>query len=391
MAARSRAGWRAALAAGIKRAARWADVQVERRWRPLSRRLGRETAGSLIAYCGWASESGISGGGRVLANRPPAEAADGAGWWHNLRDTYRRWETDEVPGVSVEARFGGQCQRLQSDAEGYLQFKLPCTAPLPGGYWQQARLRVVSAPGGRRVPQIESDCPIINPGPDAQFGVISDLDDTVIQTGVTNLLTAARLTFLGNARTRKPLEGVAALYRVLHGGCADAAAPPRNPIFYVSSSGWNLYDLLDGFIKFNDIPSGPILLQDLGVDERKFVTGGHGHKLEKARCILADFPRLPFILFGDSGQHDAELYAQLAEEQPQRVRAILIHDVDPAKASARDDKVRAQIRRAEAVGVPMWLVSDSLSAAHHLRDLGLLPVQALPLIERERDADERRK
>ena len=378
---------RTGLGAALRRAVLRLEGGAERLWRPLSRKLGREKPRSLAAYTGWATRETVVCGARVLASHPVAHPSDDVGWWRNIRDRFRRWESDEVPGVAVTAELAAVRQTVISDAEGYLRFELPLASPLPGSYWQQVRFSVVGAADGDQPPPLEAICRVINPGVEARFGIISDLDDTVIRTGITSLLTAARLTFLGNARTRKPFDGVAALYQTLHTGSADPGAPPRNPLFYVSSSPWNLYDLLDHFLELNGIPRGPLLLQDIGVDETKFIAAGHGHKLDKARRILADYPNLPFVLFGDSGQHDAGLYAELAEEQPERVKAIFIRDVDPARAKLRDEKVALQLRRAEAVGVPMWLVPDSLAAARHLVALGLLPAEALPRIEHDRNID----
>ena len=115
----------------------------------------------------------------------------------------------------------------------------------------------------------------------------------------------------------------------------------RNPIFYVSSSPWNLYDLLDDFLELNAIPAGPIFLRDIGTDTGKFIkTPGHGHKLERARTLIARNPQLRWVLLGDSGQADAELYAEAAQEFGDRIAAIYIRDVDPDADSPLDTRRR---------------------------------------------------
>ena len=97
--------------------------------------------------------------------------------------------------------------------------------------------------------------PVLQVGPGTAFGVISDIDDTILHSSILDWKTAAQLTFLHNARTRKPLQGVSKLYQALQAGVDGKA---RNPVFYVSSSPWNLYDLLDDFIELNAIPFGPV-------------------------------------------------------------------------------------------------------------------------------------
>ena len=129
---------------------------------------------------------------------------------------------------------------------------------------------------------------------------------------------------------------MAALYQSFLNGNAGR---PVNPIFYISSSPWNLYDLLRDFLELNEIPRGPIFLRDLGVDQTKFIKrSGHGEKLERALQIMSDFPELPFVLVGDSAQHDAGLYAEAAA-----LEKYLPAQVDP-------EEIRVAVKTAIAGG-----------------------------------------
>jgi len=100
----------------------------------------------------------------------------------------------------------------------------------------------------------------------------------------------ARLTFLRSPHTRLPFNGVAAFYQALR----DGAAQPR-PIFYVSSSPWNLYDFLVDFMALNRIPAGPLLLRDLGLPAER--AGGSSHQAHK----LAQIER---IMTSDRKDHE---------------------------------------------------------------------------------------
>jgi phosphatidate phosphatase APP1 len=215
--------------------------------------------------------------------------------------------------------------------------------------------------------------------------VISDVDDTVLQSGVTDWKRALSLLLLHNARTRKPLLGVAGLYRALEEG---AAGGEGNPIFYVSSSPWNLYDLLEEFLALNAIPYGPVHLRDYGVDAGKFgATPGHGHKLERARELVRRLPRLRWVLVGDSGQADAEIYAELAREHGEKILAIYIRDVDLEEGSPRDRSVDGFVERVRGTRVPMLRVADSQAIARHALGLGLIAGSALGGIEDEARRD----
>ena len=321
----------------------------------------------ICAYRGYATHERVHISGRVLSSKTPGDRPDGESLWRTLRDTYRRFKTDEVPNVPVTIRFEDQEETVVTDAEGYYHAELSRSGQ-HDEMWLTADARCDC-----RGAEISATHELVTPTHDAEFGIISDLDDTVIETNMTSILTAAKLTFMGNAKTRKPLEGVAALYASFANG---KAGRPVNPIFYASSSPWNLYDLLCDFMELNEIPKGPIFLRDWGIDRTKFIAPrGHREKLERAVKIIADYPELPFVLVGDSGQHDAGLYAEAATLHPDRIKAIYIRDVDPATATKRDDEVRAHIKTAARHGVPMLLAPTSEAMAHHAAEIGLIPAR----------------
>jgi len=367
-----------------------AAVSIEHAWDRARYRasaaVGRSQPRQIVAYQGYADIDGVWVGGRVLSDRPTGGPLDNDAWWDNLVNTWRRWESDEVPYAPVQIRFGGQFRELSADEEGYYHARFGFdqeNTPDDRLSWLEA-----TATSGSKPRQIVASHPVMITPSNATCGIISDLDDTVIHTGITSLLLAAKLTFLGNAKTRKPLDGVAKLYQALQRGHSDH---PINPIFYISSSPWNLHDLLLDFLRLNEIPLGPLLLRDLGLDETKFIKEkGHGHKQRKALDLLAAFPQLPFVLIGDSGQEDPAIYAEIAAQLPHRIRAIYIRDVDPEFDTVRDTAVNRAMQLAEGYGVPMVLAKTSMEISRHAESLGLLPVTALQDVMGEVAKDQER-
>jgi len=362
------------------------DDFLDYRWRSLERRFGWDGAPHVQPYIGYANDDFAWMHGRVLSNPPKETPSEDDNWWDNLLQMYRRFESDEMPGVEVEIDFAGKQHRVVTDKEGYFHLETANTPDVRGRQpWKLVTIRIVNH---HRVSAEESVVisKMLTPPADASFGVISDVDDTVLHTGITSLTAAIRLTFFHNARTRKPLPGVAALYRALQAG-REPQTPRQNPLFYISSSPWNLFDLLEDFLDINHLPPGPILLRDLGFDRNKFLKEGHEHKLEKALKVMAAYPVLPFVLFGDSGQEDAQLYAEAARQRPQQVKAIYIRDVDPEQDSKYDSAVRDAFKKAESLGVPMHLISNSLQAAELAIEQGLIAPNALSDIETETHKD----
>ena len=316
----------------------------------------------VLPYLGYGTRERFYLLGRVLEARdiPPASADASA--WENLLHSYRRFESDEEPGALLRARFGPDERVFRSDAEGYLGVWLELSQPLAEPYdgLQTLELELLK-PRRARQRQTRFALAVLVPSPAARFGVISDLDDTVLQTGATSLPSMMSKVLFGNAHTRLPFEGVAGFYRALQG--------EHNPIFYVSSSPWNLYDLLVEFLELSDIPAGPLLLRDWGLDPLGLLRHG-SHKLENIERILNCYPELPFLLIGDSGQEDPEIYAQVLRDFPGRILGVYIRDV--SRDAERTAQIRALGAEALAAGAYLELVADTLAAARHAASRGLL-------------------
>ncbi|QIP12092.1 DUF2183 domain-containing protein [Spirosoma aureum] len=359
-----------------------AEAQFDRLKNRLFSRLDAKKPYKIVYYRGFGSPTAVWITGRVLRERDLSTPSDNDTFWQNLLATYQRFESDEVPGVTVRVDAFGKSNTAVTDKEGYFEMTInpPDNLP-PGRAWFPVRysLDAIVQPTGE--PVIKDGYLMISPLY-SQFGIISDIDDTVLVTGATSLLQTARLTFLGNAYTRLPFAGVAAFYRALQSGPVTTLF---NPIYFVSSSPWNLYDLLIDFFRIQGIPKGPILLRDLSFSPAILSSQSHHtHKLAMIRKVLDVNPQLPFVLIGDSGQQDPEIYTQVVRENPGRIRAIYIRDVSEDR---RDEDVRELIRTAEAFDVPMLLVPDTVEAAEHAASLGLIDPDTIPEIRADRRAD----
>ena len=369
-----------------------AESQFDRLKNRLFGRLDANKPYKIVYYRGFGSPTAVWLKGRVLRQRDLSTPSDNDTFFENTLATYQRFESDEVPNVTVRVDAFGQSYTAVTDEEGYFDITVnppnDLLAAYPGRAWFPVRYSldgVVQPNTGRgdgSEPVVKDGHLMVSP-PFSQFGVISDIDDTVLVTGATSMLQTAKLTFLGNAYTRLPFGGVAAFYRALQSGPVTTLF---NPIYYVSSSPWNLYDLLIDFFRIQGVPKGPILLRDLGFDPKLLSSGSHHtHKLAMIRKVLDVNPQLAFVLIGDSGQQDPEIYSQVVRENPGRIRAIYIRDVTPEK---RDASVRELIRTTEAANVPMLLVEDTVAAAEHAAQLGLIDSDTIPEIRADRRADQ---
>ena len=367
----------------VARIAAAVEEGVDRVAYPLRDRVGHRLPPRVVPYAGYGTRDSLLVLGRVLRDEPLPAAAEDATLWDNLVATYRRFETDEVRGARLRLTLGTATRDVLANEEGYFEASLPAAGALDASaLWHDVQVELVAPREAGSAPVAVARALV--PPVTARFGVVSDIDDTVVRTDATQLVRMARTVFLGNARTRLPFPGVAALYRALQSGVGGACG---NPLFYVSSSPWNLYELLVEFFDLQRIPRGPLVLRDWGISPEELIPVGHAsHKLTALRRILATYPELPFILIGDSGQEDPEIYAQIIREFPGRVHAAYIRNV------SRDEPRRAAIRKLgeelAAEQHTLLLLEDSLAAARHAAGKGWIDRAAVDsvAVDAERDA-----
>ncbi len=375
---------RSTLAGGLFQTKRTFDIH-KMRWK---RRLGWLEPVMIIPYRGYGTRHKLAFRGRIEEDKEFESETIGkdSSAWRNLRHMYRHFHSDEVPEALVRACVGGRIYEARTDHEGYFKFDIDTSSMhLEQKTWQSVELELVE-PKAKNQGPVQATAQVLTPASDIEFGIISDIDDTVIRTGATTLFRQWRTILFNNAYTRRPFAGIDAFYRALALGADERG---ENPIFYVSSSSWNLYMLFSNILELHDIPTGPLMLRNYGLDRRKGISFGHrDHKLEQIQPILETYPELQFVLIGDSGQKDPEIYRELVHSYPGRICAIYIRDVTTPE---RDREVHAIAEELAALGVPVALSEDTFGAAEHAAAHGLISPAMLPHIRREKQEDEERR
>lgn len=347
--------------------------------RTFDRRIGKTDKPHIVPYRSYGNDERMLIMGRALRDPGLTAAQPTDNWMHNLVNSYKRIETDELSGARLKLDLGGLTHELTADAEGFFRAMIPLsTPPAPdSGHWHNVKIELVE-PIVVDGPQPVASAQVVVPPRDAQFGIISDLDDTVIQTGATNTMRMVRATLLGNAHTRTPFKGVASFYAALQQGQTGTGF---HPIFYVSSSPWNLYDVIEQFLALQRIPMGPTLLRDWGMSIDRIPFGHAAHKLSMIRHVLEMYPAMKFILIGDSGQEDPEIYREVAREYPGRILAAYIRDISPGSARAR--VLGAMVRDLAKNGMEMVLAANTLTAARHAAQSGWIAEARVQEMEAE--------
>jgi phosphatidate phosphatase APP1 len=354
------------LKALVRRAVGKADDVADRLFEALRAKLGRDDDATIVPYLGHAGQSGAYLSGRVLRRPPLVSSVATDSRWRNFRNVYTSFATREVPHARLRALFAGTSTEATADKEGYFRVEVrPGPAPSEGT-WKSAAFELVE-PAPQNPANARATTGVLTPSARARYAVVSDIDDTIVATNVMSKVNMALTVLFSNAHTRMPFAGLPAFYRALRDGIGGNE---DNPFFYVSNGPWNLYSLVVEFLSLNHIPLGPIFLRDFG-DELLFPPAPEGaHKLECIERLLATYPGLPFVLIGDSGERDPEVYSEIVERHPERIRAIYIRSVD--RSERRMSALEQLIRRVSATRTQFVLVADSAGAAVHAASANLI-------------------
>ncbi len=336
----------------------------------IKRSLGWSKYAVLQTYRGYITQEGVFIRGRLIEDNGLAVPQPSDRWWNNALATVKRYTSAGLADVLVRVECLGYRVESLTDLDGYFEVALPTEVftEKNTNVWVSFRAMVAThEPAEKQAAPAEGE--LLNLCYAPEYGIVSDIDDTLLVSHSTDFLRKLSLLLRKNAYTRLPFAGAVPFYQALHHGRTGRA---QNPFFYVSSSEWGLYDLLTDFCALRNIPKGVFLLRTLPNSFRRYLKyqfGNHQHKYYRIAEIMKAYPLLSFVLIGDSGQRDPEIYRRVVEQFPTRVLAIYIRDVGSEK---RREHVRNIAEQLQEKGVPMLLVGHTRQAAEHAAKLRLI-------------------
>jgi phosphatidate phosphatase APP1 len=219
-------------------------------------------------------------------------------------------------GATVAVRYAGQTAQVTSGVDGMFEatFKAPENLPFTIGLGQVEAQCKGASTGSAGVD-------ILSPA--APFFVISDFDDTLAVTGVTRTRELVKHALAEDGDSQPVVEGMPQLMRCLREGKLE-----RPAFALVSGSPVQFVPRVSKFLFKHDFPPFGLYLRDIGPNTLS------DYKQPIIRSLLKSIPQ-NVVLIGDSGERDPEIYTQIRNEFPGRVKAVVIHDVGRLENKAR--------------------------------------------------------
>ena len=263
-------------------------------------------------------------------------------------------------GEQVEIRINNQRKHVVTDRGGYVNEDFTMLDPLTPG-WHTIHF---TAP--RSGATATARAYIVDPA--VKVGIVSDIDDTAMVTVVPRLALAVWNTLGERASNRQPVVGMANLFNKI------IEANPGAPMVYLSNGAWNTAKSLQRFLRKWGFPPGALFLTDFGPTDTGIFRSGKAHKRRMLSWLMEEFPNIGWILVGDDGQSDPEIYTEIARKYPGRVAAIGIRTLSHVEriiwlANTHPAKLGEQ----EEFDVPFIEAPNGNQLLSEFQNLGLLP------------------
>ena len=372
--------------------------------------------------------------GRVIMER----TADQRSWLAERRG-WRQFFDAQVPRQPVLVTVGRQRRITFADRGGYIDLTVEGHGLTPG--WHDAWIQVLhegdlhtlgigegeslttqdalrlsgqTGHGSQRLRAGKPVCVSLRiAGDNEKFGVVSDIDDTVMVTMLPRLLTAARHSFVDRVSSREAVPGMAGFLTCLadmahRQASADSQAPhpqakdkqtpvtspdstlpqasaestvPQTsadsqqealhaPLIYLSTGAWNVVPALRDFLGRLNYPRGGFLMTDFGPSNTGWFRSGFEHKRRELRRLARMFPSMKWYLVGDDGQRDPEIYAEFAREHPENVAGIAIRslsEIEQFMSHGTFECLYPDALRTVPSSIPVWFGSDGEALGEHFR------------------------
>ena len=187
-------------------------------------------------------------------------------------------------------------------------------------------------------------------------------------TALPRPFVAAWNSFVLNEHARQPVPGMAVLLERL------VRDHPGAPVVYLSTGAWNVAPTLQRFLRRHLFPPGALLLTDWGPTHDRWFRSGRVHKEENLRRLAREFPQVKWMLVGDDGQHDDDLYTSFTSEFPDHVTAVAIRRLSPTEAVLAGG--RTAVNDHSAAGVPWVTGDDGAGLLDRLSEIGVVATDA---------------
>ena len=272
---------------------------------------------NIVVYHAYGNTHQLIIQGRMEKKKEFKEVTKDDGWFRNLWRRLREVEGDELESKNIIATIGNETFQIKGDDEGYFEFNIRTKKALESGY-KTIDLNIENNPNIHK-----TTTTII--GSEPLVGIISDFDDTIIVSDVTNKIKLGLNTMFKNYKQRTVVPTMLERFNKIL-----AQNPKGSPstLFVLSGSPQQLFIPVKSFLDYYHFPKRVLILKKAHGENKDPLTDQFAYKTQKIERLIKLYPNMKWVMFGDSGEKDLEVYRFIKNKYPHKVQAYYIRNVE---------------------------------------------------------------
>ena len=275
---------------------------------------------NIVIYHAYGNNHQVIVQGRMERERDFKTVSNDDGWLRNLWRRLKQVKADDIKRANINLSINDESFKTKGDSEGYFEFNATTKQTLHMGY-QKISLQIE---GNKYLH--EANASIFDTTP--LLGIISDFDDTLIISDVTHKIKLGLNTMFKNYKQRTVVSTMLERFtKILR---QNLKGTPST-LFILTGSPQQLFTPIEQFLDYHHFPKHTLILKKAHGDNQDPLTDQFAYKTQKIERLIKLYPNMKWIMFGDSGEKDAEVYKAMQEKYPHRVIRYYIRDVDSGK------------------------------------------------------------
>jgi len=279
--------------------------------------LNLQAQDNIVVYHAYGNAHQIVIQGRMEEKKIFSEAKEDDNWFQNIWRTVRQVKGDEIKNQTIFALIYGEKFETKGDDEGYFEFNITTKKSLKTGYERIA----LNIEGNSNVHETE----VMIIGKEPLVGIISDFDDTMIVSNVTNKIKLGYNIVLKNYKQRTIVPHMLERFEKI---LTQNPKEVPSTLFILSGSPQQLFFSVEDFLAFHHFPKHTLILKKAHGENTDPLTDQFAYKTQKIERLIKLYPTMKWVMFGDSGEKDAEVYKFIKKKYPNKVISYHIRDVE---------------------------------------------------------------
>ncbi len=275
---------------------------------------------NIVVYHAYGNNHQLIVQGRMERKRDFKTVSKDDGWVRNLWRRVKQVKADDIESADINLSIKHESFKTKGDDEGYFEFHIKTKQLLPMGY-QKIVLQLKDNQNLHETNATIIDSTLL-------IGIISDFDDTLIISDVTNKISLGINTMFKNYKQRTLVPSMLERFKKI---LAQNPKGTPSTLFILSGSPQQLFTPIEQFLAYHHFPKHTLILKKAHGENLDPLTDQFAYKSQKIERLIQLYTNMQWVMFGDSGEKDAEVYKAIQEKYPHKVMRYYIRDVNSGK------------------------------------------------------------